>query len=60
MLEKDSLMILDSEAELVGDQSELVSHKIKIKLLQEIAFHTTETIKISEVKLIKDNQDLLK
>jgi len=60
MLEKDSLMILDSEAELVGDQSELVSHKIKIKLLQEIAFHTTETIIISEVKLIKDNQDLLK
>ena len=39
MLEKDSQMILDSEAEPVGDQSETVFHKHQIKLLLEIVYH---------------------
>ena len=39
-LVKDSQMILDSEAEQVGDQSEAVFHKPQIKLLQETVYHT--------------------
>ena len=39
MLEKDSQMILDSEAEQAGDQSETVFHKHQIKLLLEIVYH---------------------
>jgi hypothetical protein len=40
MPEKDSPMILDLEAEQVGDQSETVFLKLQIKLSQETVCHT--------------------